>query len=86
MGRGSKRSAVNQIVITLREFRGRNLRALPVQSSSNTALGYRKREEFRAREGVMVRDDVRGSIWAELVAILSVAGAMGALFVPLLVH
>ena len=34
----------------------------------------------------MVRDDVRGSIWAELVTILSVAGAMGALFVPLLVH
>ena len=57
-----------------------------MQSFSNTALGYRKLEAFSAREGVMVREDIRGSIWAELVAILSVAGAMGALFVRLLVH
>jgi hypothetical protein len=34
----------------------------------------------------MIRDDIPGSVWANLVAILSVAGAMGALFVPLLVH
>jgi hypothetical protein len=57
-----------------------------MQSSSNTALAYRRHKTFREREGVMIRDDIPGSVWANLVAILSVAGAMGALFVPLLVH
>jgi hypothetical protein len=57
-----------------------------MQSSGNTALGYRRRKTVREREGVMNRDDIPGSLWANLVAILSVAGAMGALFVPLLVH
>jgi len=34
----------------------------------------------------MTHDDIPGSVWANLVAVLSVAGAMGALFVPLLVN
>jgi len=38
------------------------------------------------REGAMIREDVPGSVWAELVAILSVAGTIGAHFLPLLVR
>jgi hypothetical protein len=34
----------------------------------------------------MIREDVPGSVWANVVAILSVAGAMSALFIPLLVQ
>jgi hypothetical protein len=34
----------------------------------------------------MIRDDVPGSAWANVVAILSVARAMSALFIPLLVQ
>jgi hypothetical protein len=42
--------------------------------------------EHLTKEGVMIREDVPGAVWANVVAILSVLGAMGALFVPLLVH
>jgi hypothetical protein len=34
----------------------------------------------------MIREDVPGSVWANLVAILAVAGAMSALFIPFLVQ
>jgi hypothetical protein len=73
---------VNRILTLLREFRGRKIRALSGQSSSNTAVGYRIVRY--QRESVMIREDVPGSVWANVVAILSVAGAMSALFIPLL--
>jgi hypothetical protein len=57
-----------------------------MQSSSNTALGYRRYKIFDAREGVMIRNDVPGSVWANVVAILSVAGTIGALYLPLVIH
>ena len=34
----------------------------------------------------MIRDDVRGSVWANVVAILSVAGTIGALYLPLVIQ
>ena len=34
----------------------------------------------------MIRDDVPGSVWANVVAILSVAGTIGALYLPLVVQ
>jgi hypothetical protein len=34
----------------------------------------------------MVRNDVPGSLWANVVAILSVAGTIGALYLPLVIH
>jgi hypothetical protein len=34
----------------------------------------------------MIRHDVPDSVWANVVAILSVVGTMGALFLPLVIH
>jgi hypothetical protein len=34
----------------------------------------------------MIRHDVLGSVWANVVAILSVAGTIGALYLPLVVQ
>jgi hypothetical protein len=34
----------------------------------------------------VVRDNAEGSRWASLVALLAVAGTLGALYLPLLIH
>jgi hypothetical protein len=34
----------------------------------------------------MIRENVPGSVWANVVAILSVAGTIGALYLPLVVQ
>ena len=40
--------------------------------------------EFRGCEGVMVHEELRGALWANVVAILAVTGAIGILYLPLL--
>ncbi len=40
--------------------------------------------EFSCCEGVMVHEEFRGALWANVVAILAVTGAIGILYLPLL--
>jgi hypothetical protein len=72
---------VNRILTLPREFRGTTFEP-PRAIVASTALGSGTLSI--PRESIMTREDGSGSIWADLVAILSVALTRSALFVPLL--
>jgi hypothetical protein len=57
----------------------------PVETVHQHRPGIPMLEPQRGRRP-MIRHDVPGSVWANVVAILSVAGTIGALYLPLVVH
>jgi hypothetical protein len=49
-------------------------------------MRYHDPETVSDCEGVMIREDVPGSMWASVLAILSVTGTIGALYLPLVLN
>jgi hypothetical protein len=49
-------------------------------------MRYHDPETVSGCEGVMIGEDVPGSMWASVLAILSVTGTIGALYLPLVLN
>jgi hypothetical protein len=59
---------------------------LLVQRSDNAALRYRTDEQSQSVRGAMIREELQRSVWANLLAVLSVMGAIGVLYLPLVLQ
>jgi hypothetical protein len=77
---------LNGRITTLGKFGGRNACLWLAQSSGNTAMRYHDPGTVSGCEGVMIREDIPGSVWASVLAILSVTGTIGALYLPLVLN
>jgi hypothetical protein len=77
---------LNGQITTFEKFRRRNAFLWLAQSSGNTAMRYHDPQTVSDCEGVMIREDVPGSMWASVLAILSVTGTIGALYLPLVLN
>ncbi len=79
------RSTLNEQVTTSREFRGRNYfvstRAILEHHGPAT-----RDAQLIVCEGVMIRKNSRESMWANVVAVLSVTGTIALLYLPLVLN
>jgi hypothetical protein len=63
---------------------GRNEPDLLMLSFRNTAWPYRSSTKIASVGRVMIREDVQGSTWASVVAVLAVTCAISVLYLPLI--
>ena len=75
-------STLNEQVTTPREFRGRTDFVSPRVIVEHHGPAIRD-AHFILGEGVMIREDHRESMWANVVAVLSVTGTIALLYLPL---
>jgi len=80
-----ERSTLNEQVTTSREFRGRTdfVSTRVIVEHHGPAI---RDAHFILCEGVMMREDNRESMWASVVAVLSVTGTIALLYLPLVLH